>query len=130
MSAPYFELIDDYNVEEMIAFHFGFKTMHPDVPHKTIEHIMKISKLEAHSDKRVKSLSSGMKQRLKLTLALTSKSSVVLLDEPTTNLDVHGKGWFADMLMHYKSDRLVCIATNETFDINLCNRVIDVMAWK
>ena len=130
MAAPYLDLIDEYTVVEMIAFHFGFKHLHPACAQLSHTDIATAALLADHTHKQVKNLSSGMKQRLKLTVALLSATPVVLLDEPTTNLDTNGKTWFAELLINLAPGRLIFIATNEPFDINLCNRSLDVMEMK
>ena len=38
-----------------------------------------------------------MKQRIKLILAIKTNTSIILLDEPGTNLDDAGKSWFEEL---------------------------------
>ena len=47
--------------------------------------------LTGHEKKRVRDLSGGMKQRLALAIALLADPPVVMLDEPTSNLDASGR---------------------------------------
>ena len=67
--------------------------------------------LQGRGDDLVKSYSSGMKQRLKYVLALMKQPPLLLLDEPTSNLDDQGKALIEDVINSH--DGIVIIATNE-----------------
>ena len=56
------------------------------------------------TDKGVADLSGGMRQRLSLALALIGDPSILLLDEPTANLDVRGRTDLLEMLRHLKRE--------------------------
>ncbi|KAA8668589.1 ABC transporter ATP-binding protein [Clostridium sp. HV4-5-A1G] len=55
-----------------------------------IEDVIKYSKLGSKIDKKVKTYSLGMKQRLGLAQALMGRISLLILDEPTNGLDPIG----------------------------------------
>ena len=65
LAAPYLNLIEEFSLKEHLEFHFKFRTTH-----FTIDEIMKKSNFQFSIDKKIKDFSSGMKQRLKLALAL------------------------------------------------------------
>jgi ABC-type multidrug transport system ATPase subunit len=122
-AAPYIHLIDELTLEESIAFHFKFKK-----PLKNLgtQEILSLAWLERHSDKKVKELSSGMYQRLKLMLALSTQSPLLLLDEPTSYLDESGKKWFTEKLGEFSEGRTLVIASNDPYDLQSCEREISV----
>ena len=55
--------------------------------------------------------SSGQRQRLKLMLAIGTEADVVLLDEPTSNLDAHGIAWFHRVLEDIQRESTAVVAT-------------------
>ena len=59
--------------------------------------------LADHAAKPVDALSGGMKQRLALGLALLGDPPVLILDEPTSNLDKGGRGQFFQLLAEVKA---------------------------
>lgn len=109
MASPYIELIEDFTLCEMVRFHGKFKAYQEGLSH---EKIIELSGLGASRDKPVRQFSSGMKQRLKLLLALASRSELLLLDEPCSNLDADSVGWYHGLLAEYGSGRSIVIASN------------------
>ena len=67
--------------------------------------------------------SSGMKQRVKLGLAMYSEVDIILLDEPCSHLDAKGIAWYKEQISMRKEGRIVLVASNnmetETF---FCDR--------
>jgi ABC-type multidrug transport system ATPase subunit len=125
VTAPYLELVEELTLEESLQFHRNLKPLLLD------DHgIFDLLQFQPHRQKRVKQLSSGMKQRLKLALSILSDVPVLLLDEPGTNLDEQGIGWYRDLLRDFAKDRLIIIASNRLEEYDLCEEHIDVVQWK
>lgn len=59
--------------------------------------------LSGHERKRVRDLSGGMKQRLALAIAMLADPPIIVLDEPTSNLDAAGRGEVVDTLRSLKA---------------------------
>ena len=74
--------------------------------------------------------SSGMKQRLKLALACCTQAGFILLDEPTTNLDVQGITWYHQLLDQFAQDRLLVIASNVPDDYRICTEELAILDYK
>ena len=71
-----------------------------------------------------------MKQRVKLLLALCFQSEVVLLDEPSTNLDAEGVAWTNSLITEFLQSRTLIIASNEVRDFETVPKALDIMAYK
>jgi len=125
--APYLQLVEEFTLVEQLNFHFQFKTI------KTgwnISDIVETMKLEGSIHKRIKYFSSGMKQRLKLGLGFYSQCELLLLDEPTTNLDESGIQWYLDYVKKSLSDRLVIISSNRKQEYSCCQQEISLKNYK
>lgn len=116
VAAPYIDLIDEFSVFEMLQFHYRAKaSLTPD---EMIERCY----LTDSKDQLIKNLSSGMLQRLKLTLCLSTYSDLYILDEPGSNLDSAGKKWYRDLLSTVPENSTVIIASNEESDFGPCHQ--------
>lgn len=74
----------DMTVLETLHFYGALKKVDPARVNAVLDQV----DLTAHGSKRVNMLSGGMKQRLALAVALLADPPVLVLDEPTANLDV------------------------------------------
>lgn len=126
-AAPYIELIEEYTLVEALRFHARFK---PFLPGLDREGVIELLGLGRARDLPLNSFSSGMKQRVKLALACCSRSRLLLLDEPTTNLDAQGAAWYLNLVDTYAKDRLVIVASNVEADYQFCDEIISIPAFK
>jgi ABC-type multidrug transport system ATPase subunit len=127
IAAPYLELIEEMTAKEMLDFHSKFK---PLIQSLGIEDILKIVGLEKAVNKQLRYFSSGMKQRLKLAQAFFSNTPVLLLDEPTTNLDADGIALYQSLISHYTKDKLVIVSSNVKEEYGFCEEVIEIGDYK
>jgi heme exporter protein A len=74
----------------------------------------------------VKIYSSGMKQRLKVAFAIMHQPWILLLDEPTSNLDAQGVKIIERLCEEYKNQNILIIATNDEHERSLCENEINL----
>ena len=127
LAAPYLEVIEEMTVIEFLTFHQGFKPFLPDL---TVKDIIRQVGLEAAADKQIRYYSSGMKQRVRLAQALFSDTSLLLLDEPTTNLDADGIILYRRLTQQYGSGRIVIVSSNDQQEYDFCEEIINIMEYK
>lgn len=127
-SGPYLELIEEFTLEEMLTFHSRFRTFRNqlDVPA-----VMEATGLIRNRNKAIKYFSSGMKQRVRLALALLTESAVVLLDEPAANLDRKAIEWYRKLVAENSSGRIVIVCSNSQSDEHdFCTQSIVIDDYK
>jgi ABC-type multidrug transport system ATPase subunit len=127
LSAPYLELIEEMTATEFLHFHHSFK---PFLPSLSLPAIIDAVGLESAAHKQIRFFSSGMKQRIKLAQALFSDTPVLLLDEPTTNLDGEGIVLYQRLIRQYSTGRLVIVSSNDPQEYDFCEKVIDITEYK
>ena len=73
-----------------------------------------------------KELSSGQGQRIAIARALYKDAETIILDEPTSNLDVESIKYLHNQLTNIKKDKTIIIATHDINTINICDRVLNI----
>ena len=111
--APYIDLIDDMSVCELVAFQSTFKTLKNNLTAQSLVDLLYLGKF---ANKPIKTYSSGMKQRVKLALAICADTPILLLDEPTSNLDQKGIAWYKQLVRDYSDERIILVASNSLTD--------------
>ncbi len=83
--------------------------------------------VEKHVHKPFLKLSGGMKQKLLVSLALGHNPQILLMDEPSANLDPEARKVFFGMLKEYRADSLMILSSHRTDEIKgLINRVVEM----
>lgn len=80
--------------------------------------------LYRHGRKRVKHYSSGMRQRLKLIIAVLHNPPVLMFDEPSMNLDAAGKTLLYEYIESVRGSTAIVIATNEPEEIAMAEEAV------
>lgn len=125
LASPFLELIEEFTLRETIDFHFKMKQL-AFLNDKA--QISDVTGLGHSLDKQLKFFSSGMKQRVKIALAVFSNTPVLMLDEPCTNFDAQGIAWYRDLMEQYTKNRLVLVASNQAHEYDFCQEIIEVSA--
>lgn len=123
IAAPYLELIEELTLDEFFSFHQTFK---PFIADFNTSRIISSIGLQEAAHKQIRNFSSGMKQRVKLAQAIFTKTAVVLLDEPTSNLDLDGIALYNNLVNEFCADRLLIICSNDEAEIKMCRHRLAV----
>jgi ABC-type multidrug transport system ATPase subunit len=128
LAAPYLDLIEEFTLLETLDFHFNFKKRINNLNNNELVDLLDMQKSK---NKQLKYFSSGMKQRVKLLLAFCSDTPLLLLDEPTANLDEQGINWYLYLVKSFAgNDRLVIVCSNQAHEYSFCDEHILVADYK
>jgi len=125
--APYQEVIEEFTLQELLDFHFSLKQ---PLPTLSTEDIIKAMYLEQARHKYIRQFSSGMKQRLKLGLAFYSRSALLFLDEPCSNLDAKGIQWYQQEVRKVLPERVVIVCSNQPYEYEYVQQKVDIEQYK
>jgi ABC-type multidrug transport system ATPase subunit len=112
----------DMTVLETLQFYARLKK----TDNQRVDAVLEQVQLVAHHDKRVNALSGGMKQRLALAVALLSDPPVLVLDEPTANLDVSAQRDFIHTVQQLNQSGKTIVFSSHRLDevVTLASRVL------
>lgn len=125
-AAPYSELIEEFTLPELLNFLVQINFLEARWDFNTFTSFIDLQPSET---KYIKNFSSGMRQKVKLGIALAADRPILCLDEPTSNLDETAKNWFYRALESQRH-KLILIASNEQAEINLCTDQLAIADYK
>ncbi|MDQ3047485.1 MAG: ATP-binding cassette domain-containing protein [Bacteroidota bacterium] len=127
-SAPYLDLYEEFTLHEAVEFHQNFKPFFQGLETKDV---ISFTGLEKEKNKQLKNYSSGMKQRVRLALAILSDTPLLLLDEPASNLDKKGIDWYQQLVNDHSKNRLIIVASNQQeHEYPFCNLKLQLEDFK
>lgn len=121
--SPYMELPEELTLRELLQFHQHTRTL-------LVSEDAFIKELAIEPDKEIRNYSSGMKQRVKLALAFYTQGSMLLLDEPTANLDEHWSNWYLQKISEAPANQLIVVCSNVAAEYGFCKEVLHIDAYK
>ena len=127
IAAPYLEVVEEFTTKEQFEFHEKFKPLRKDL---SIAEMIEMIGLKDATDKQIRYYSSGMKQRLKLALAIFSETPILLLDEPCSNLDKEGFALYQNLIQQYAMHKLIIVGSNDPQEYQYCKKQINLHDFK
>lgn len=127
--APYLGLYDTFTARENLRFLAQVRSL-PD-GNRRVERMLDLVGLAKRADDRVATFSSGMRQRVKYGAALLADPAVLLLDEPSANLDSAGRQMVASIIERQRNrDGLVIVATNRADEADRHDRTVRIEDYR
>jgi len=113
-------------VRENVQYFGRLHGMNENQLDSEINKIFDLLEIHSFADKKTDSLSTGMKQRASIARTVIHQPEVIVLDEPTTGLDVISAKTILDFIESYKgSDVPVIFSTHHLHEVEkLCDRVV------
>ena len=103
-------------VEEEILSALEYRGLSAAVIEERLSGIMKTTYLEELRDRSPHNLSGGQKQRVALAATLALGNDILILDEPTSELDEHATKRIADILKELKDQGKTILLTEHKYD--------------
>jgi heme exporter protein A len=123
--SPYLNLYDEFTALENLQILSRIRTS-AHYHDTRIKELLTLVGLWNRRDDMVGTFSSGMKQRLKYAFALLHNPALLILDEPTSNLDSEGVAVIRQIAQEHKKENILIIATNNTEEAGWCAQQIRI----
>ena len=82
--------------------------------------------VELHSD-RMADTDGRIKVKVLLAQALFGQPDIILLDEPTNNLDIESINWLENFILDYEDNGLVIVVSHDRHFLNtVCTHIVDI----
>lgn len=120
--SPYLNLYDEFTAYENLEIVTKIRNLDKRLVDEILE---KVGLLQRKND-TLRIFSSGMKQRMKAAFAIIHKPFLLLLDEPTSNLDKEGIKLIDEICEEQKKTGILVIATNDPHEKSICASEINL----
>jgi heme exporter protein A len=123
-ASPDLAFYDELTVEETLAFAAEARGLADRPAH--VRCALERVGLAARAGDLVATLSSGMRQRLRLAFAVLHRPAILLLDEPGSHLDEAGRALTDAIVAEHRREGLVLLATNDEREARLADSRIEL----
>lgn len=123
--SPYLNMYEEFSAEENLNFIKKIRGLDSTVD-KFAEELLIEFGIYDHRKKEVRNYSSGMKQRLKYCAALLHKPPLLVLDEPSSNLDEFGIAAVRNRMKLQKLKGVLLFATNDKDDLQYADNICEI----
>ena len=111
------QLYDNFTIGRFLYYFAALKGLRQAEADARIPELLKLVGLYTHENRRLKSLSGGMKQRVLLAQALLNDPKILILDEPTAGLDPKERMNLRNYLFSIAGQKTIILATHVIADV-------------
>lgn len=113
-----FGFYPDFTAREFLLYMAAVKGLPRGEARARTERLMRLVNLTDAADKKIKTFSGGMKQRLGIAQAELNDPSILILDEPTAGLDPKERVRFRSLLSDFAREKIVLLSTHIVSDVS------------
>lgn len=107
----------DFTVLDYLYYIASIKAIRPAVAKQRAKELLKQVGLTKVRNKKMKTLSGGMKRRAGIAQAMLNDPKILILDEPTAGLDPSERIRFRNLISELAEDRIVLLSTHIVSDV-------------
>lgn len=113
-----FGFYPDFTAREFMLYMAAVKGLDKRVAKTRTQDLLHMVNLDDVADKKIKSYSGGMKQRLGIAQAELNNPSILILDEPTAGLDPKERVRFRNLISDFAKEKIIILSTHIVSDVS------------
>lgn len=113
-----FGFYPDFTAREFMLYMAAVKGLAGNTAKKRTENLLQMVNLSDVANKKIRSFSGGMKQRLGIAQAELNAPSILVLDEPTAGLDPKERVRFRNLISDFAKQKIVILSTHIVSDVS------------
>ncbi|PXV91558.1 ABC-2 type transport system ATP-binding protein [Lachnotalea glycerini] len=115
----------EFTVDDFLMYIAAVKGLDHTDARKRVNEVIDIFTLAEKKNKKIKTLSGGMKRRVGIAQAILNNPKILILDEPTTGLDPKERIKFRNFLSKFSDDKIVLLSTHIVSDVeSIANKIL------
>ncbi len=107
----------DFTAKEFMHYIAALKGLSDKKARYVTKELLEIVSLSDVADKKIRTFSGGMKQRLGIAQAVINNPKILVLDEPTAGLDPKERVRFRNLIADFSKDKIVILSTHIVSDV-------------
>ncbi len=112
-----FGVYPNLNADEFLRYMAAIKGVAPEAARERIDDLLTFVNLLEVRKRPLGDYSGGMKQRIGIAQALLNDPRILVVDEPTVDLDTEGRVRFRHLLAELAGERVVILSTHIVSDV-------------
>jgi len=107
----------DFTAKEFMLYIASLKGLIPSFAKNKTKELLSMVGLDSVSNKKIRTFSGGMKQRLGIAQAVLNDPKILVLDEPTAGLDPKERVRFRNLISDLSKNKIIILSTHIVSDV-------------
>ncbi|MCB2360959.1 ABC transporter ATP-binding protein [Clostridium estertheticum] len=117
----------DFTAKEFMLYVASLKGLMPGFAKDKTKELLSLVSLSDVANKKIRTFSGGMKQRLGIAQAVLNDPKILVLDEPTAGLDPKERVRFRNLISDFSKEKIVILSTHIVSDVEYIANEILIM---